>query len=164
MVDVDAALDQAGLKNVQVREYVRFWAELTGAGRVEAISAADDARLIEDALMAGEVLPRGRWAVVLAWLRQGHRPLRGTHVRRHQQPCRPGGIQQLAPSGEMRASLEDRMRGASAGKTMYVVPYLMAAPGSPLDASPDDIETMLTIDTQRWRQEIAHRETAPRPI
>jgi len=58
----------------------------------------------------------------------------------------------------MRASLEDRMRGASAGKTMYVVPYLMAAPGSPLDASPDDIETMLTIDTQRWRQEIAHRE------
>jgi GTP-dependent phosphoenolpyruvate carboxykinase len=64
----------------------------------------------------------------------------------------------------MRASLEDRMRGASAGKTMYVVPYLMAAPGSPLDASPDDIETMLTIDTQRWRQEIAHRETAPRPI
>ena len=66
LVDVDAALDRAGLKNVQVREYVRFWAELTGAGRVEAISAADDARLIEDALMAGEVLPRGRWAVVLA--------------------------------------------------------------------------------------------------
>jgi len=58
----------------------------------------------------------------------------------------------------MRASLEDRMRGASAGKTMYVVPYLMAAPGSPLDASPDDLETILTIDTQRWRQEIAHRE------
>jgi hypothetical protein len=59
LVDVDAALDRAGLKNVQVREYVRFWAELTGAGRVEAISAADDARLIEDALMAGEVLPAG---------------------------------------------------------------------------------------------------------
>jgi len=66
LVDVDAALDRAGLTNVYVREYVRFWTELTGAGRVEVISAADDARLIEDALMAGEVLPRGRWAVVLA--------------------------------------------------------------------------------------------------
>jgi phosphoenolpyruvate carboxykinase (GTP) len=59
LVDVEHALDRAGLKNVQVREYVRFWAELTGAGRVEVISAADDARLIEDALMAGAVLPAG---------------------------------------------------------------------------------------------------------
>src|SRR4051794_38702138 len=32
----------------------------------------------------------------------------------------------------MRPLLEERMRGASAGKTMYVVPYLMAPPGSPL--------------------------------
>jgi GTP-dependent phosphoenolpyruvate carboxykinase len=58
----------------------------------------------------------------------------------------------------MRALLENRMRGASAGKTMYVVPYLMAPPGSPLEASPDDLETILTIDTQGWRQELAHRE------
>ena len=34
----------------------------------------------------------------------------------------------------MRAELENRMRGASAGETMYVVPYLMAPPGSPLEA------------------------------
>src|SRR4051812_42017226 len=34
----------------------------------------------------------------------------------------------------MRPMLEERMRGASAGKTMYVVPYLMAPPGSPLEA------------------------------
>jgi hypothetical protein len=32
LVDVEAALDRAGLKNVQVREYVRFWVELTGPG------------------------------------------------------------------------------------------------------------------------------------
>src|SRR5215471_8769951 len=32
----------------------------------------------------------------------------------------------------MRSLLAGHMRGASAGKTMYVVPYLMAPPGSPL--------------------------------
>jgi phosphoenolpyruvate carboxykinase (GTP) len=34
----------------------------------------------------------------------------------------------------MRPLLEERMRGAAAGKTMYVIPYLMAPPGSPLEA------------------------------
>ena len=33
----------------------------------------------------------------------------------------------------MKAKLTGLMRGASAGKTMYVIPYLMAAPGSPLE-------------------------------
>jgi phosphoenolpyruvate carboxykinase (GTP) len=33
----------------------------------------------------------------------------------------------------MRPLLEERMRDASKGKTMYVVPYLMAPPGSPLE-------------------------------
>ena len=33
----------------------------------------------------------------------------------------------------MKPLLEERMRGASAGKTMYVIPYLMAPPGSPLE-------------------------------
>ncbi|MDQ4097373.1 MAG: phosphoenolpyruvate carboxykinase (GTP), partial [Actinomycetota bacterium] len=37
------------------------------------------------------------------------------------------------PSSEMKPMLEERMRGASKGKTMYVVPYLMAPPGSPLE-------------------------------
>ena len=55
--DVAAVLDEAELKNVPVREYVRF--EHTGAGRVEVVSASDDARLIREALEAGEVLPAG---------------------------------------------------------------------------------------------------------
>jgi phosphoenolpyruvate carboxykinase (GTP) len=33
----------------------------------------------------------------------------------------------------MRPLVEGLMRGASAGKTMYVIPYLMAPPGSPLE-------------------------------
>ncbi len=36
------------------------------------------------------------------------------------------------PASEMTPLLEDRMRGASAGKTMYVIPYLMAPPGNAL--------------------------------
>ena len=38
MAEVDAALDKAGLRNVHVREYVRYWAGLTGAARIEVIS------------------------------------------------------------------------------------------------------------------------------
>ena len=60
MVDVNAALDRAGLKNVHVRDYVRYWAKLTGAERVEVVSASDDARLIGEALAAGEIVPAAR--------------------------------------------------------------------------------------------------------
>jgi len=59
MVDVHAALGGAGLRNVHVREYVRYWAELTGAARIEVISTSDDARLIGEALADGEILPAG---------------------------------------------------------------------------------------------------------
>ncbi|MBO0771259.1 MAG: phosphoenolpyruvate carboxykinase, partial [Actinobacteria bacterium] len=59
MVDVHAALDGAGLRNVHVREYVRYWAGVTGAARVEVVSAPDDARLIREALAAGEIQPAG---------------------------------------------------------------------------------------------------------
>jgi phosphoenolpyruvate carboxykinase (GTP) len=59
MVDVDAALGEAGLRNVHVREYVRYWAELTGAARIEVVTASDDTRLIGEALAEGEILPAG---------------------------------------------------------------------------------------------------------
>jgi hypothetical protein len=59
LVDVEATLDRAGLKNTHAREYVRHWAELTGADRVEVVSASDDARLIQESLNAGEILPAG---------------------------------------------------------------------------------------------------------
>ena len=59
MVDVDAALGEAGLRNVHVREYVRYWAELTGAAWIQVVSASDDARLLGEALAEGEILPAG---------------------------------------------------------------------------------------------------------
>ena len=48
-------------------------------------------------------------------------------------PADKGVYNNWRPSSEMRPLLEELMRGASAGKTMYVIPYLMAPPGSPLE-------------------------------
>ena len=59
MVDVAAALEAGGLTNPNVREYVEYWAGITGASRVEVVGAADDARLIAEALEAGELDPAG---------------------------------------------------------------------------------------------------------
>src|SRR5687767_3464507 len=59
MADAMAVLDEADLTNPQVRDYVRHWAEHTGAAQVEVVSAADDARLIQESLAAGELFPAG---------------------------------------------------------------------------------------------------------
>src|SRR5688500_20081974 len=59
MTDVRTVLDEAGLGNPHVQDYVAYWADLTGAERIEVVSAADDARLVQEALDAGELLPAG---------------------------------------------------------------------------------------------------------
>src|SRR6201996_2774119 len=59
VADVDAILEAAHLKNESVREYVRYWAGITGADNLEVVSADDDARLIQEALDAGEILAAG---------------------------------------------------------------------------------------------------------
>ena len=59
VADVDAILEAADLKNDRVRDYVRYWAGVTGADNVEVVTADDDARLIQEALDAGEIQPAG---------------------------------------------------------------------------------------------------------
>jgi phosphoenolpyruvate carboxykinase (GTP) len=133
MVDVHAALDRAGLKNVHVREYVRYWAELTGAAQVEVISADDDARLISEALADGEILPVGEGQYYSrSYVKDTARSEERTIVATSN-PADKGVYNNWRPAAEMRPLLEGLMRGASAGKTMYVVPYLMAPAGSPLE-------------------------------
>lgn len=39
--------------------YVQKWAKITGAERIEVVSAADDERLVQESLDAGELLPAG---------------------------------------------------------------------------------------------------------
>jgi phosphoenolpyruvate carboxykinase (GTP) len=131
--DLETSLDDAGLKNPSVREYVRHWAGLTGAQRVELVGAADDARLIEESLAAGEILPAGEGryyarSYIKDTARSEERTIVATANR-----ADAGVYNNWHPSSTMRPLLEERMRGASAGKTMYVVPYLMAPPGSPLE-------------------------------
>lgn len=133
MADVHAPLGGAGLRNVHVREYVRYWAELTGAARIEVISASDDARLIGEALAEGEILPAGQGRYYSrSYVKDTARSEERTVVATSN-PADKGVYNNWRPAGEMRPLLEERMRGASAGKTMYVVPYLMAPAGSPLE-------------------------------
>src|SRR3712207_505515 len=129
---IDAVLDEAGLTNEAVRSYVKHWAEHTGAARVEVVNASDDARLIQESLEAGELLPAGEGRYysrshVKDTARSEERTVVATS-----NPADKGVYNNWRPASEMRPMLEERMKGASAGKTMYVVPYLMAPPGSPL--------------------------------
>ncbi|MGH3457190.1 phosphoenolpyruvate carboxykinase (GTP) [Aeromicrobium sp.] len=133
MADVEAALDEAGLKNPHVREYVRHWAEHTGAERVEVVSASDDARLIEESLAAGEIFPAGEGRY---YSRSYHKDTARSEERTIVATSNPddaGVYNNWRHSDEMKPLLTERMRGKSAGKTMYVIPYLMAPPGSPLE-------------------------------
>jgi phosphoenolpyruvate carboxykinase (GTP) len=132
MTDVEKVLDGAGLMNLQVRAYVRRWVALTGAERVEVVSAADDARLLQEALDAGELLPAGQGRY---YSRSYHKDTARSEERTvvaTDDPKDRGVYNNWRPASEMKPLLEERMRGALAGKTMYVIPYLMAPPGNAL--------------------------------
>jgi phosphoenolpyruvate carboxykinase (GTP) len=137
---IDAVLDQAGLKNDRVRDYVRQWSELTGADRVEVINASDDDRLLREAVESGELLPAGEGRYYSRSHPKDTARSEERTVVATNDPADEGVYNNWRPASEMRPLLEERMRGASAGKTMYVVPYLMAPPGSPLEAYAAGVE------------------------
>lgn len=133
MVDVDKVLDEAGLNNPHVREYVRHWAEITQPERIEVVSASDDARLIQESLDAGEIQPAGEGLYYSqSYYKDTARSEERTIVATND-PADKGVYNNWRPASEMKPLLVERMTGASAGKTMYVIPYLMAPPGSPLE-------------------------------
>jgi phosphoenolpyruvate carboxykinase (GTP) len=133
MVDVDTALDKAGLTNPRVRDYVAEWAAITQPDRIEVVTADDDARLIQEALDAGELMPAGPGRY---YSRSYHKDTARSEERTVVATSKEddqGVYNNWKPASEMTELLTERMRGASAGKTMYVIPYLMAPPGSPLE-------------------------------
>jgi phosphoenolpyruvate carboxykinase (GTP) len=133
VADVDAALESAKLKNEKAREYVRYWAEVTQADKIEVVSVADDARLIQECLEAGEIASAGEGLYYSrSYFKDTARSEERTIVATNN-PADKGVYNNWHPASEMKAKLTGLMRGASKGKTMYVIPYLMAAPGSPLE-------------------------------
>ncbi|WP_310964697.1 phosphoenolpyruvate carboxykinase (GTP) [Nocardioides terrisoli] len=132
MADVEKALDDAGLKNLQVREYVKHWAELTGAERVEVVSAADDARLIQEALDAGELEPAGEGRYFSRSYSKDTARSEERTIVATSDPKDKGVYNNWRLTEDIKPVVIDKMRGASAGKTMYVVPYLMSPPGNAL--------------------------------
>src|SRR3954464_15091967 len=133
-------MDKAGLRNEHVRDYVREWFALTGADRIEVINASDDARLLREALDAGEIFPAGAGRYSARSHPKDTARSEERAVVATDDPADKGVYNNWRPASEMRPLLEERMRGASAGKTMYVVPYLMAPPGSPLEAFAAGVE------------------------
>jgi phosphoenolpyruvate carboxykinase (GTP) len=132
MVDVETALDAAGVTNPKVREYVAYWAELTGAARIEVVSAADDARLIAECIEAGELEPAGEGRY---YSRSYHKDTARSEERTvvaTSTPTDKGEYNNWKPAAEMTSLLKERMKGKSEGKTMYVIPYLMAPAGNVL--------------------------------
>ncbi|MBI2243579.1 MAG: phosphoenolpyruvate carboxykinase, partial [Nocardioides sp.] len=133
MMDLESVLDAAGLTNPHVREYVARWAAITGAERVEVVDASDDARLVKEALEAGELQPVGDGCYYSrSYSKDTARSEERTIVATND-PADKGTYNNWRPAGEMKELLEGLMRGASTGKTMYVIPYLMAPPGSPME-------------------------------
>jgi phosphoenolpyruvate carboxykinase (GTP) len=132
VVDIERVLDEAGLHSPAVRDFVRHWAEHTGAARIEVVGAADDARLIQEALAAGEILPAGEGRYYArSYAKDTARSEERTIVATSR-PQDQGVYNNWRLTSEIRPVVEGHMRGAMAGKTLYVVPYLMAPPGSPL--------------------------------
>ena len=132
-VDVATVLEDAGLTNRHVQEFVAHWAAVTGAVRVEVVSESDDARLVAEALEAGELLPAGEGRYYSrSYVKDTARAEERTVVATADERDR-GTYNNWKPSAEMKARLVELMTGASAGRTMYVIPYLMAPAGSPLD-------------------------------
>ncbi|MGH3413005.1 MAG: phosphoenolpyruvate carboxykinase (GTP) [Marmoricola sp.] len=130
--EVDKALDEAGLTNPHVREYVRHWAGVTGAERVEVAGAADDARLVQEALEAGELEPAGDGRYFSRSFSKDTARSEERTIVATGDPADKGVYNNWRPSSEMKPLVEDKMRGASSGKTMYVIPYLMSPPGNTL--------------------------------
>src|SRR5262245_28290787 len=133
MVDVLKALDDAGLTNPYVREYVVHWAGVTGAAAVEVVSTSDDARLVAESLAAGELLPVGEGRYYSrSYVKDTARAEERTFVATSDEHDK-GTYNNWRPTSELKPKLVGLMTGASTGKTMYVIPYLMAPAGSPLD-------------------------------
>lgn len=140
MVDVAKVLQDAGLANPAVAEFVQKWVDHTGASNVEVVNASDDARLLKEAVEAGELEPAGDG---LYYSRSFYKDTARSEERTIVATSNPedkGVYNNWKLTSEIQPVFEENSKGASAGRTAYVIPYLMAAPGSPLEEFAAGIE------------------------
>lgn len=125
-------LANAGVQSPALQRFVAEWAALTQPQRIEVISSADDARLIAEALESGELLTAGAGN----YFARSHpkdtaRSEERTVVATSRASDR-GVYNNWRDADDVLAVQREKMRGALRDKTMYVVPYLMAVPNTPL--------------------------------
>ncbi|MBV7363264.1 phosphoenolpyruvate carboxykinase (GTP) [Actinomycetaceae bacterium TAE3-ERU4] len=132
-MDIPQILKDAGLKNEAVEEYVAKWAEILQPDSIEVVDARDDERLVEAALADGEIQPAGEGLYYSrSYYKDTARSEERTVVATHQESDK-GVYNNWRDAEQVTESQIEKMRGAFKGKTMYVIPYLMAPKGSPLE-------------------------------
>lgn len=144
MTDPSRPAIPAEIRNSHVRDFVAEWAAITEPERIELVDAADDDRLLAEALSAGELLPAGEGRY---YSRSHPKDTARSEERTVVATANPedrGVYNNWRPSSEVKPAQIERMRGASRGKTMYVIPYLMAPEGTPL--APYAVGVELTDD------------------
>ena len=131
--EVQARLAAAGVTNAAVRDFVQQWVAHLRPANLEVVTAADDARLLREGLDAGELseVEGGRY-FSRSYSKDTARSEERTFVAT-KDPAERGTYNNWADSTEIKTKLEGLTNGAMAGKTMYVLPYLMAPPGSVLE-------------------------------
>lgn len=133
MDNPEQILDEAGIHNSYVREYVQTWAQITQPAKIEVINAEDDDRLLAESLAEGEILPvEGDRYYSRSYWKDTARSEERTVVATDS-PADAGLYNNWRDAEETEKIQIERMRGASRGKTMYVIPYLMSPPGCPLE-------------------------------
>lgn len=131
-VAVSEALDAANVDIPAVREFVAEWAAITTPDRIEVVSPESEERLIAEALAAGELRPVGEGRYLArSHVKDTARSEERTVVATSNEADK-GVYNNWRPAAETKAIQIEHMRGASKGKTMYVLPYLMAPLGSPV--------------------------------
>lgn len=131
--DILAALHEGEVDIPSVEKFVTEWATITTPDRIEVVSPKEEQRLIAEALAAGELLPVGTDRYLArSHIKDTARSEERTVVATSS-PADRGIYNNWHPAADIKATQIESMRGASSGKTMYVLPYLMSPVGSPLE-------------------------------
>lgn len=125
---VNEAMLQAGIANRAIQRFVDDWAELTQPDQIEVISAADDARLLAEAVHDGELLQTDDGNYYARSHPQDTARSEQRTVVATSNPADQGIYNNWRHADTIMAQQRENMRAAFRGKTMYVIPYLMAVP------------------------------------